>query len=235
MLGKLARGVFQVQIDKINKAISNFEEAKKLTKDTEKILHPQLLGMIDMQLSRAYAIRSLNTGGKVPALALILLESAEDKADKESIDDPYERHLVTGSLVGLVKGEYHNNRARSLIIEGKPRAALKELTTLEGLRQGKIGKHFTRSQIYLDILAAEAHLGLEEHKEAIKRVKSALISSQDINSATNFARIVDMHGRLLQSPYKDNPNVKELGDMIHETITYNLEQEEEQSVEEQDY
>jgi tetratricopeptide (TPR) repeat protein len=233
--GTLENGVFQVQLDKINKAIRDFEDAKKAAENTEKSIHPQLLGFIDMHLSRAYAIRNLSTGEKVPTLAFTLLDDAEEKIDRESIDDPYERELVIGSQIGFIRGIYHNNKAVDLTIAGMPGAALKEIKTLEGLRQGAIGKDLTREQAWLDIVAAEAYMGLEEYKKAVERAKIALVVSNDINSVTNLARVVDIHGRLLQSPYKDKASVKELGDMIHETITHNLEQEEEQLVEEQDY
>jgi hypothetical protein len=176
-----------------------------------------------MSLSRAYAIRSLSTGKEVPTLAITLLDSAEDKVGQQSIDDPYERHLLTGSIMGFVKEEYHNSKARGLTIAGIPGAALKEITTLESLREGTIGKHFTRSQIWLDIVAADTFMGLEQYQEATKRVKRVLTVCQDINSVAKLACVVDIHGRLLQSPYKDHNEVEELGDMLRETSTAQIE------------
>jgi tetratricopeptide (TPR) repeat protein len=222
--GKLERGVFQVQVDKINKAIRDFEDAKKASENTDRSLHPQLVGLIDMYLSRAYAIRNLSLGQEAPALVITLLDNAEEKADKESIEDPYERHLVTGSLKGFIKGEYHNNRAMSLATIGMSGAALKEIETLEGLHQGGIGKQFTRSQIWLDIVAADAYIGLEQFEEATKRAKRALVGCRDINSVDNLVCLVDIHGRLLRSSYKTEPDVSELGDMVRETLTARIEQ-----------
>ena len=233
--GALKNGVFQVHIDKIEKAIRDLEDAKKAADSSEKSIHPQLLGFIDMHLSRAYAIRNLNTGEKVPALAFMLLDDAEGKIGCQGIDDPYERELVIGSQIGFIRGIYHNNRAVDLTIAGMPGAALKEINTLEGLRQGAIGKDLTREQAWLDIVAADALLGLKEHKEATKRAKRALVASKDINSVTNLARVVDIHGRLLKSLYKNEPDVQELGDMIHETIPNGIQQEEDQLMEEEDY
>ena len=226
--GILKRGVFQVQLDKIDKAIRDFKAAKKAAESTGRCLHPQIVGLIDVHLSRASAIRCLNTGEKIPALVITLLDDAEEKADRESIDDPYERCLVTGSLIGFVKGEYHNHRAVGLTTAGMPGAALKQLTTLEGLRQGSVGKHFTRSQIWLDVVASEVHMELEHFEEASTRAKRALLASQDINSVGNLANIVDIHGRLVQSSYKDELAVDELGDMIRETVTKRIQQNEEQ-------
>jgi hypothetical protein len=226
--GVLKRGVFQVQLDEVGKAIRDFKAAKKLAEDTGKSLHPQIVGLIDVHLSRAYAIRCLSTGEKVPALVITLLDHAEEKADQESIDDPYERCLVTGSLIGFVKGEYHNHRAIGLTTAGMPEAALKQLTTLKGLRQGSVGKHFTRSQIWLDVVAAEVHMQLEQFEKASEIAKRALLTSQDINSVGNFANIVDIHGRLVQSSYRYEPDVDELGNMIRDTENKLIHQNEEQ-------
>lgn len=223
--GMLKRGVFQVQIDKIDKAIRDFEDAKKVPENTDRSLHPQIVGLIDTYLSRAYAIRNLSQGQDIPALVITLLDNAEENADRESIEDPYERHLVTGSLKGFVKGEYHNNRAISLTTIGQPGAALKQIETLESLRQGGIGKQFTRSQIWLDIVAADAYIGLEQFGKATERATRALVACQDINSVDNLACVVDIHGRLLTSSYKKEPDVDELGDMLRETLTDLIEQD----------
>jgi hypothetical protein len=231
MFGTLAKGVFQIQLDKINSAICNFEDAKKAHKNTEKSLHPQLEGLIDVHLSRAYAIRNLSTGQRVPALAIMLLDGAEEKADRQSIDDPYTRELVTGSRIGFIKESYHNDRAAAFNSAKMSGAALKEIKIMEALREGTIGKDLTREQIWLDIVAANTFMGLEQFEEATKRARRVLVASHDINSVTNFAKVVDIHGRLLKSPYKHDPDVKELGDMIHEAITNRIEQDEEQLME----
>jgi len=215
-------GVFKVQLDKITAAIRDFESAKKAGENTEKSLHPQLAGTIDMRLSQAYAAHSASTGG-VSALAITLLDEAEKYVDCESINDPYERHLVTGELFGFVKGRYHNGKARNLTIAGRSGAALKELATMEGLREGTVGKHFTREQTWLDIVASDIYMGLEQFEEATKRAKNALVVCQDIRSVANIAFIVDIHGRLLQSPYKAESDVDELGDMVQEASTKHIE------------
>ena len=106
---------------------------------------------------------------------------------------------------------------------------------MEGLREGTIGKDLTRSQIWIDIVAANTFMGLEQFEEATKRAKRALFASRDINSITSLANLVDIHGRLLRSPYKNETDVEELGDMIYEAITNRIRQEEEQVIEEEDY
>ena len=67
-------------------------------------------------------------------------------------------------------------------------------------------------------------MGLEEFEDATKRAKKVLVSSNDIHSVTNFAKVVDIHGRLLQSTYKDKSDVKELEDMIYEARVNLMEQ-----------
>lgn len=223
MTGTLERGVFKVQGDKIDKAIRDFEDAKNAAENTDKNLHPQVVGLIDVHLSRAYAIRSVSTGEEIPALAITLLNSTEEKADSQPINDPFELQLVTGSLKGFVKSDYHINRAIGLTIAGEPKAALTELTKLKSLRNGRIGKHFTRNQIWLDIVTADVHMGMEEFDEATKLARRALVACRDIKSMGNFTHIIDIHGRLLKSTYKAESDVAQLGDMIDESLTARIE------------
>src|SRR5204862_6514058 len=124
---------------------------------------------------------------------------------------------------GFAKGSYHCSRTVNLTLLGKPGAALQELKTLEGLREGAIGKQFTRNQIWLDIVAADVYMGLEQYEEATKHAKRALDGCRDINSVSNLAVIVDIHGRLLQSPYKAESDLCGLGDMLQEALTKQLE------------
>jgi hypothetical protein len=233
--GTLEKGVLQIQGDKISKAIRDFEAAKKAAENTGKSLHPQLVGFLDVHLSRAYAIRSLSRGEKIPALVITLLDGAEEKIDRENIDDPYTRELIIGSQLGLIRGIYHNNRAVNLSIAGLAGASLKEINTLEGLHQGAVGKHITRMQIWIDIAAADAFMGLEQFEEATERAKRALIAAQDIDSRSYLVSAVDIHGRLLKSPYKNGLDVEELGDMIRETVIKRIRQNEKHLEIERDY
>ena len=105
-------------------------------------------------------------------------------------------------------------------MQGRTGTALQELTTMEGLQQRNIGKHLTRNQAWLDIIAADVYIGLEQYQEATKRATRALTVCQDVSSTINIAIIVDLHGRLLQSPYKDKSDVRELGNMLREITTY---------------
>jgi hypothetical protein len=216
----LKRGVFEIHISEIEKAIRDFEDAKKAADNTDKKLHPQLIGLIDTRLSRAYAVRSIYRGEKeVPPQAITLLESTEEKADSQPINDPFERELITGSQIGFVRGGYHIDKARGLVIMGKPDAALEELTALEGLHNGRIGQQFIRSKAWIDTVAAYVYLELEEFKEAIERSNRALTVFRDIKSLNCIINIVDIHGRLAQSSYKAERDVSELGERVNEALT----------------
>jgi hypothetical protein len=226
MFGTLARGVFQVQRDKIACAIRDFEHAKKTPEEGEKGIHPQLLGRIAVHLSRALAILKVSDGEKALAFSITLLDSAADVIDRQRIDDPYTLSLVTGTRRNFTKGGYHSTRAAGLSIAGMQGAALQELNTLETLQQGALRQDLTRHYAWLDLIAANIFMGLEEFEEATKRARRALIASQDINSVTNLTNVVDIHGRLLNSPYRAEQDVKELGDMVRETLTIRIKQEE---------
>jgi hypothetical protein len=226
MFGTLAKGVYQVQHDKINAAIRDFEAAKKAPENGGKGIHPQLLGLIIVHLSRAYAIYNLSRGTKVPVIAFTMLDDAADMVDSQSIDDPHTRMLVTGSRVGFVKGEYHSTRAAAFNAARMPGAAQQELNALETLQQRSVGQDLTRNQVWLDIVRANTFMGLGEFAQATIHVRKALFASQDINSITNLTNIVDIHGRLLRSPYKGDRDVQELGDMLRETLTTRTEEKE---------
>jgi hypothetical protein len=101
---------------------------------------------------------------------------------------------------------------------------LLELNSLDALQQGTVGKDLTRYHSWLDIVRANTFMGLGEYKEAINRAEAALISSRDINSTTNITNIVDIYGRLLDSPC-DTSDVQELEDMIRETGTNHFKKE----------
>jgi len=230
--GTLARGVFQIQEDKIIKAIRNFEEAKQTPENGEEGLHPQLLGLIRMHLSRAYAILKLRNGEKIPAFAITMLDDAADNVDCQKIDDTYTRVLITGTRTGFIKGRYLYGRASAFSTIGMTKAALKELNGMETVQKGNLGKDLTRYHAGIDIIRANTFMGLEQFEEATRRAKKALFASRDINSITSLANLIDIHGRLLKSSYKNEPEVSELGDMIRETVTKRIQQNEAQ-IEEQ--
>lgn len=216
MFGTIMGGVFQVQEDKIIKAIRDFEEAMRTSGNGARGLHPQLLGFIRVHLSRAYAILHLRNGKEIPTFAIMMLDDAIENVGKEHIDDPYTRALTTGYLASFRLEGYHSARAAAFNAGGMHGDALEEISAMESLQRGKLEQDFTRSLTWLNIVKANTFVGLQQFEEATHRARSALLSSGDIRSISNFANIVDIHGRLEKSPYKQSRKVKELGDMIHE-------------------
>jgi tetratricopeptide (TPR) repeat protein len=223
IFGLLNKGVYQIQHEKIEASILDWENAKKIYKDEEKDMHIQLSGRIDVHLGRAYALLSVSKGEKVPGLALTLLDQAEDTAGVQNIDDSYTRALIVGERVSFTKGGYHSTRAAAFTDAKMPGAALKELNAVETLQQG-VSKDLTRRHVWLNIIAANAFLHLENFEEATKHARSALIASQDINSITNLTNVMDIYGRLLRSPYNIDVNVQELGDMLRDAFTTHIQQ-----------
>ena len=233
--GTLVQGIFQIDIQKINKAIRDFKDARKAANNTEKSLHPQVVGLIDMYLSRAYALRSQVTGEDVTETVLTLLDHAAENVDLQKIHDPYERELITGTdQMGLIPETFHTWRANILTILGRSGTALEAIEHRNKLKEGITPKHFTRNQVGLNIVEADVYMGLGQFSKATQQVKTVIMDAQSINSMFSLDWITDIHGRLLKSPYKDHPNVKELGDMIHE-ITPQPDPDEEQVIEEEDY
>lgn len=239
MFGLLSQGIFQIQEEKIRRAIRDFEEAIHTPENGEEDLHPQLLGFIRIHLSHAYVILKLNNGERIPAFTLTMLDDTAENIEKQNIDDPYQRVLVTGFRQPLTLQGLHTARASTFNAGKMAGAALQEINAIENLQQGTLGKDLTRSYAWLDIVTANAYLGLEQFEEATRRARSALLSSKDIHSTTNLTNIVDIHGRLLKSPYKKNDDVRDLGDMIRVTLSNRIERKnellEEQYEKERDY
>ena len=221
--GILKMGVFQVQQNKIEGAIHDFERAKALHEDksTQKNIHPQLLGRINVHLSRAYAILSISKGERAPKSALMMLDDASATVDSQNINDPYISALVTGERIGFTPGGYHSTRAAGFNAARMPGAALQELNTLEKLQKG-VSQDLTRRHVWLDIVAANSYLTLEQFEEATDRAIKALAASHDIKSVTNLINIVDIHGQLLNSPYRIEADVQELGDILREVLTRHI-------------
>ena len=235
MFGVLANRVFQVQEDKIRHAIRDFEDARRTPENGEEGLHPQLLGFIRTHLSRALTVLKLSNGEKIPATSIIMLESATGNVENQNIDDPYQRLLLTGHRQTFTLQALHTNRASIFNVGGMADKALQEVTTIESLQHSTLERDLTRQYTWLDIVAANAHMGLRQFKEVTRRAKRAVLSSRDIKSLNNLTSLIDIHGRLLQSTYRAGPDVKELGDMIHEIIADRLKQENKQVVEVKDY
>ena len=171
-----------------------------------------------MHLSRAYSILSVSKGEEAPTSAIVMLDEASSTVNNQNINDPYICALVTGERIGFTPGGYYSTRAAGLNAAKMPGAALQELNALERLQKG-VSQYLTRRHVWLDVVAANAYLTLEQFEEATDRATKALAASHDIKSVTNLINIVDIHGQLLSSSYRNEADVHELGDTLREVLT----------------
>ena len=219
LFGTIEKGIFQVQQDKIKGAINDFQEALDLfpAQNNKESMHPQLLGVLIMEMSRAQAVLAVARSENISPSILIALDNVADTVDKQQIDDPYTRVLMRGSRTSWHESSYLNIRATIFNVAGLPGQALKELNTIEKLTAGTYSRDETRRFVWRDIQMANVYMGLGELGTATIYAKQALLSCQDINSVTNIAIITDIYGRLLHSPHKASSDVKEMGDILRES------------------
>ena len=217
LFSTIKQAVYQVEHPKISEAVKDFQRAKQVFANQVNLeMHPQLLGVLSVHLSRALAILNVNKGGKALAPALSILDGAVDNAAKQPVDDPYTRVLVVGSRTGFVYGGYLDNRAATLNAAGLHGRAWKALNELETLTEETIPSDSTRNLVWIDVVRANTLMGMGEYAEATQKAKKALRASYDIKSFSNITNIVDIHGRLLTSSHKTSIDVKELGLMLKE-------------------
>jgi tetratricopeptide (TPR) repeat protein len=218
VFGQVAQGRLQIQQDKLQNAIRDFQTALALFPQHNRgeSMHPQLFGLISVFLYRAQMLLAVIKKEQVPLSVFASLDSIEQTVNQQNIEDPHTRVLVTGTRTGWKQAGYLDNRATVFLIAGYSGKALQELSALEGLTEQTYKQDATRQFTWLDILKANAYMGLENFDMATQHAKKALLSCQDICSVTNMAIIADLHGRLLESRYKTSSDVLELGDILRE-------------------
>jgi hypothetical protein len=222
MFGTLKQGIFQIQQNKIEAAIRDLEGARKVYEEEGKGIHPQLLSRVDVHLGRAYALMSSGKGEQASPSTLALLDQAEEGVEVHNVDDPYTCVLVTGHRGAFIKAGFHEAKAAAFVSAGLASAALKELNVRSAQQPG-VGKDLTRRHVWSDILLANALMQLENYEEATQCARNALLASQDINSTTNLTNIVDIYGRLLKSPYKNERDLQDLGDQLRDALSAQME------------
>jgi tetratricopeptide (TPR) repeat protein len=216
LFGFMKRGKFQVDRDKVTDAIQDFEDILGTARSRQDALHPQLQGLTMLQLGRAQSILKHAFYDVIDANALSLADQAADMVGHDTIDDPYTRIIVTGTLSGLHWGGYHLVKAGIFSNVGLPGKAINELNQLKRLTQQTYGRDETRNQAWSDIALAEALIGLKEYQEAVSKLKDAFVTCYTINSTQNIAMIRDIYSRFSDGPYGMSREVKELGEMLGE-------------------
>jgi hypothetical protein len=228
LYGAMKQSVFQVQQDKLEAAIHDFEEAKKVfpTRNGKETMHPQLLGRLMTYKSRAQAALAVSKGESIPASVLMTPDDVAELVGRQDVDDLYTRTLITGTRSGLHEQAYLSNRSSIFTAAKLPGQALKELNASEHLTEKTYRRDETRQFTWLDILKANIYMELEEFRTAADYARRALLACQDISSITNIAIITDIYGRLLQTDHKASRDVQELGDILRKSPIRLIESEE---------
>jgi len=212
--GTVEQGRFQTERGKIQSAMHDFESILQLAEAQPDTIHPQLVGHAMIELSRSLSLLARNRRDPLIAKALTLLDEAGDMIEQESIDDLYTRMLVTGTLSSFHLGSYLLSRAHVFNTTGFPGKALNALKQLKQLTQRTYQRDEARNHAWMDIVQAEALLGLEEYGEVTDKAIAALVACHSIDSLQNIMKIRDIHSRLVASSYGKSADVKELGEML---------------------
>jgi hypothetical protein len=215
--GFMKQGRFQLDTDKMEDAMRDFQDILNMETSQPASIHPQLLGFTMLQLSRAQGSLSQGTHDQtVITNVLTLTDQVADLVGRDTIDDLYTRAMVTGVVSGLHLGGYHLGRANVFNAVGLPGKAIAELNQLQFLTAQTYGRDETRNQAWMDIVMSEALLGLQDYAEATNKAKGALITCHNIHSMQNVTTIIDIHSQLATSSYGISTDVKELGNMLLE-------------------
>jgi tetratricopeptide (TPR) repeat protein len=214
LFGTTQQGIFQIDRGKAKDAIRDFQAILQKTGIQQEGIHPQLQGFTMLQLSRAQSFFRQSVHESVSANTLLLADQAAEMVGRNTIDDPYTRIIMTGTLSGLHAGGYHLIKAGIFNGAGLPGKAIAELQDLKKLTERTYGQDETRNQAWSDIVLAEAFLGLRRYEDAIRKAREALVACHHINSMQNVAIITDIYSRIVASPYGKSHDVKELGEML---------------------
>lgn len=99
--GIIRQGMFQLDQEKIQDAILDFQKILAYAHSKPGHLHPQLEGFTKLQLSRALGMLKQGPRDRKVVQALALSDEVADVVGAEPIDDFYTRALITGTLSGL--------------------------------------------------------------------------------------------------------------------------------------
>ena len=135
----MRQGRFQQESKKIQDAIHDFQDIL-LSLRQSNVLHPQLQGSTQLQLSRAQLALKHILSERGKGNALLLVDQAADRIGCDLIDDSYIRLLMTGNLSGLHEGGYRLIKAGILNIAGLPEKAIIELSRLKSLTEQTYGQ-----------------------------------------------------------------------------------------------
>lgn len=203
----VAAGIVHQQRSKLTEALQDFEQALPLAR-------PQLKGLLQLEMSRVQALLSRSTIDEM--IALKTMDLAGALVDREARSaDPYTNILLDARVKGLDEEEYLLGRAITFNTIGRPQLALDELDALERLDAKKRRrKDQTRHYAWLELVQAQAYLGIKEYYIATDKTIKAFLVLQDLASLDNIAFVHDVYQGLCTSAYRDHADVKRLGKML---------------------
>jgi len=103
LFGVMSQGRFQQDNKKIQDAVHDFQEVLALALRQPDVLHPQLQGSTQLQLSRAQLALKHVLSERGKENALLLVHHATDRIGRNPIDDPYLRLLMTEHFLDFMR------------------------------------------------------------------------------------------------------------------------------------
>jgi len=209
-----AFGIIRPQREKCIKALQDFELAFPLAR-------PQVKGLLQLEMSRLLA--HLSSSAIDTTIALKTMDQAEKLVGSSSKRaDAYTTIVLDYMANGLDEEGYLLGRAVTFNSLGYHSHALETLDAVDRLdRKKRRSKDQTRHYAWLDVVQARTYLGLKEYYIATDRIINAFLVYEDLDSLTNMAFVHDVYDLLCASPYRENVEVKMLGQMLtnyYETV-----------------
>ncbi len=209
-------GMLQLNKEKVQGAIRDFQDILDMVHRQRTPLHPQLYGFTHLQLARAYSLLQSVWDASDETNPLTLVEQAESLVASNPIEDAYTRLLITGTLSGLHWGAYHLNKTELFLAMGMQNQALTELQCLRQLTERTYSQDEIRNVAWSNVVTAEVLMALGAYPEGTDALKSALLACRSINSLQNVVTIRNLHYRLTVSSYGTSADVQEIGSMLKE-------------------
>ena len=109
--GTTQQGILQLNKEKVQDAISDFQGVLDIAHVQRTPLHPQLQGFTRLQIGRAYSLLH-DTQDSTEVNPLTFIDQAESMVGCDSIEDAYMRLIITGTVSGLHWGPTTSTKRR---------------------------------------------------------------------------------------------------------------------------
>src|SRR5258707_147316 len=203
----VSNGMSELNHEKLKEALGDFDRAFPLA-------GPQLQGLILLSKSNVQGFL------RASATDITIAARTMDRAGKfvwteEKSPDFYSNILQHGAAHGLSEEQYLVESAMTLNAIGRSDLAIETFETLERLDAKKRrGKDQTRHYARIEVVEARAYLQTKEYALATYKATSAFLVLRDIYSLENIAPLQTITNSLLESPYRNQKEVKKLAQML---------------------